>query len=326
MPLSSATVVITTKNRKEDLRGALLSCLQQTAPIEIVVIDDGSTDGTADMVGREFPTVRLHREECSRGLIVRRNEGAKIAEGTIIVSIDDDAAFSDRHVIEQTLADFDHPRIGAVAIPFVNVKQGERVFQTAPDAIGRFVVDSYIGTAHAVRRDVFLALGGYSEHFVHQGEEGDFCIRLLEAGYVVRLGRSSPIHHFESPRRDFRRMDYFGRRNDILFAWQNVPLANLPVHLAATTVQGAAFGIRLGRPMRMLLGIAAGYASCIGKFSRRSPVLQRTYRLYRSLKKDGPRHLRDIEAALQPMRPPVVKVSPGHKLADQSDDDAPDQN
>ena len=45
------------------------------------------------------------------------------------------------------------------------------------------VVASFIGFAHLLRRDVFLDLGGYQESFIYYGEEKDFCLRLLDAGY-----------------------------------------------------------------------------------------------------------------------------------------------
>ena len=109
-----ASVVITTRNRKDELRTAVRSALQQSAAPEVIVIDDGSTDGTAAMITTEFPGVRLMRHEESRGLIVRRNEGAKLATGDIIFSIDDDAAFSTPEVIAQTLREFGDERIGAV--------------------------------------------------------------------------------------------------------------------------------------------------------------------------------------------------------------------
>ena len=117
------TVVITTRNRKDSLRTALQSVLTQTAKPEVLVIDDASTDGTAEMVRGEFPTVRLDQSPQALGLIVQRNRGASLANGDIIFSIDDDAAFSTPHVIEQTLAEFEHDRVGAVAIPFINVNK-----------------------------------------------------------------------------------------------------------------------------------------------------------------------------------------------------------
>jgi len=299
-----ATVVITTKNRKDDLRTALASCLEQTANIEILVIDDGSDDGTSEMVRNEFPTVHLDRQETSLGLIAERNRGADLASAPIVVSIDDDAAFPSPRTIEQTLAEFDHPRVGAVAIPFINVRQDEHaVHQRAADDGERYVVHKYIGTAHALRRDLFRQLTGYRPWFIHQGEEGDYCVRMLAAGYVVRLGRADPIHHFESPRRDFRRMDYYGRRNDVLSAWCNVPLPSLLWQLPGTTVKGALFGLKLGRPFRMLYGLAGGYASICRHFGERSPVSTNAYRLSQSLKRNGPMPLSEIESDLPPMTP-----------------------
>ena len=57
-----ATVVITTRNRKELLRDAITSTLAQQEQVEIIVMDDASTDGTGEMVRAEFPMVRLvHR-------------------------------------------------------------------------------------------------------------------------------------------------------------------------------------------------------------------------------------------------------------------------
>jgi GT2 family glycosyltransferase len=142
--------------------------------------------------------------------------------------------------------------------------------QAAPDDTNAYVIESFIGTAHALRRSLFLQLGGYREELFHQGEESDLCIRLLAAGYVVRLGRGEPIHHFESPRRDFRRMDHYGPRNAILFAWQNVPfpaaLIQIPSTIAGVLVHHPAAAppahahrrrarwARLVRPMRACPG------------------------------------------------------------------------
>lgn len=298
-----ASVVLTTKSRKDELRVALASVARQSVPVETVVIDDGSDDGTAEMVAREFPAVRLHPFRESRGLIVRRNELAALATAPIVISIDDDAALSTPAVVEQTLRDFDHPRVGAVAIPFINVKQDNVVRQRAPRAEGVFVLDRYIGTAHALRRDLFLNTGGYRGHLVHQGEEGDFCVRLLAAGYVVRAGRADPIHHFESPRRSFARMDYYGRRNDVLFAWHNCPLGRLPVQLAKATIGGLGFGLKVRRPFRMAYGLLGGYAGCVRFRSQRRPVPAHVFALFRWLSVNGPVPIEQVEPRLPRVAP-----------------------
>ena len=297
-----ASVVIVTKNRKRELRSAIRSSLNQTAQPEVLVIDDGSSDGTADMIRSEFPAVRLERSELSKGYIFQRDRAASLARGEIVFSIDDDAEFSSPNVIEQTLRDFSDQRVGAVAIPYLEPNQDNRIQQAAPDSSSTWVTDKYVGTAYAVRRNVFLQLGGYREHLVHQGEEGDYCLRMLAAGYVTRLGRSDPIHHHVSERRSSERMDFYGRRNDIIFAWQNVPMPYFPFHLAATVLRGSAYAIRYGEhPAKMFSGIFTGLTECFGGAIERKPVDPRVYRLSRELKKHGPVTLQRVMNRLQPV-------------------------
>jgi glycosyltransferase involved in cell wall biosynthesis len=294
------TVVITSKDRRDDLRRALASCMRQTAEPEILVIDDGSSDGTAEMVRREFPTVRLLRDETSKGLIVQRNRGASRASGDVIISIDDDADFPSSDTIAHTLREFTDPRIGAVAIPFVNVNYSDEVLQRAPPGDSVMVTSAYIGTAHAVRRDVFLQLGGYREYLFHQGEEEDFCIRMLNAGFVVRLGSANPIHHYESPNRSRWRMDVYGARNKVLFSWYNVPMPHLLMHLPAVILNRLVYGIRTGRLWRSVVGISKGLAGCVREAGGRRPVRPETYRAFRRLRTSSNVFIADIERELAP--------------------------
>ncbi|MBA3315525.1 MAG: glycosyltransferase family 2 protein [Planctomycetota bacterium] len=300
MPARTPTVVITTRNRKEELCRAIDSAITQTRSVEILVIDDGSTDGTSELLRSRYPSVRVERHASSAGLIVRRNEAARKATGDIIFSLDDDAVFSTPYVVEQTLKDFDaDASIAAIAIPCIDVLQSDRLRQPLPDRQHVYVTSEYIGTAHAVRRDAFLRLGGYREILIHQGEERDFCLRLLEAGHFVRLGTADPIHHFESPKRDQRRQDQYGRRNDVLFAWQNSPLHLLPGHLLATTVNGLRFGMRCHRFGRMIMGLGKGYFDILRAAADRRPVSTRSYVLMRKLRQSG---FLQIEVAAQHLR------------------------
>src|SRR5437667_10630570 len=88
-----ASVVITTKNRRDELFDAVSSAISQSVPVEVLVIDDGSTDGTAEMVRTQFPSVRLEQSKMSLGYIVQRNRAAQLASGRFVFSIDDDAIF-----------------------------------------------------------------------------------------------------------------------------------------------------------------------------------------------------------------------------------------
>jgi GT2 family glycosyltransferase len=291
---TSATVVIATRNRKDDLRRALASCRTQTVVVEVLVLDDGSTDRTAEMVRREFPEVRIVRHEGSKGYIVRRNEGARLAQKPIIFSLDDDAAFATPDVAAETLAWFAEPRVGAVAIPFCNVNNGPQVYQRAPDANGCYVADRFIGTAHALRRDLFLSLGGYREAYVHQGEEGDYCLRMLQAGFVVRLGYGGLIHHFESPQRSLDRTDYYGVRNQIWFNWRNVPWPDVVVRLPASLSMLLGYSFRVGRFRQRTRGIRDGLGQIMLGKVKREPVKRITYRMFRRLQKHGPVRLEEV--------------------------------
>jgi GT2 family glycosyltransferase len=306
-----ASVVIATKNRKDELRRAIRSAVEQTEPVEVLVLDDGSTDGTEDMVRSEFPQVRLNQTVDSLGYVTQRNRGALLCSCEIIFSIDDDAEFSTPDIVKQTLLGFSHPRVAAIAIPYVEPhKSRQQQFQTAPNANAIWITDSFRGTAHALRRDVFLRLGGYRKQFIHQGEEMDFCIRLLNIGFVVRLGLGDTIVHHEFPKRDWSRMDYYGRRNDILFALKNVPMPYLPAHLLGTTFNGIICVLRTKRPSAMIRGMLSGYSDIFSK-SRWEPVSRNAYSLHRLLKKRGPKMLTEVE----PFLPPVVLPAFGSAYA-----------
>jgi GT2 family glycosyltransferase len=296
-----ATIVISTKNRVDDLRTTLASIRGQSEPVEVIVMDDGSTDGTDNMVRCDYPEVRLVRSEESRGYIVRRNEGARLATTPFIISLDDDAILTGRDTVSRTLAEFDHPRIGAVAMPFINVREDTVVRCRAPDDRETWVLEGFVGTAHALRRDLFLSLGGYREVLFHQGEEQDFSIRLLQAGYAVRAGSAQPIHHLQSPARSRKRMVVYTARNNILFVWHNVPASRLPVHLGGTIIRLLQFGVRDRHPIWVMEGIARGVGRVFREFRQRRPVSVGTYRLLRTLRRQGALTLASVDRQLPPI-------------------------
>jgi len=298
--LTQATVVISTKNRKSELYNAIISCYKQTVDLEVVVIDDGSIDGTSEMVYKEFPEAVLYRSQESKGLIFQRNFGARLSKGRILFSIDDDAVFQSPYTVEQTLQEFTDPQIGAIAIPYIDVLKDARIQQISPDINSIYVTSSFRGTAYAVRRELFLNLSGYREFYFHQGEEEDFCIRLLNQKYFVKLGLADPIHHFESPNRDTYRMDVYGPRNLVLFSWYNVPMPYLYFHLIVTSTKAILYGIKIGHPWRKILGVLYGYKSYFSPGFKREPVHKSTYNCFRYLKKQQLVTLDEAKKLLSP--------------------------
>lgn len=292
----SASLVIATRNRREELRAALQSAVAQTVQPEVLVLDDASSDGTGEMVRGEFPVARYVRSEQPLGCSAQRNRGMRMASAPIVFSLDDDARYAAPDTIERTLREFSNPRVAAVAMPFINVRSGPAVLCRAPDAAHVWVTDAFVGAAAALRREPVLECGGFREHWNQYGEEGDLCLRLLDAGYVTRLGNAPPAEHFESARRDHARWNFLGRRNDILFALENVPMPWLLLHLPATTLNGLVAGVRSGHLASALRGAAAGYREGWGL--QRRPAAAWAYRLHRQLKKSGPMRLEALEARL----------------------------
>jgi GT2 family glycosyltransferase len=273
-----ATIAIVTRNRKDELRNAVGSALEQEGSVEVLVLDDGSSDGTSEMVREEFPEVRVVRFDDDAGVAVRRNDAAELATGDVIVSIDDDAVFTSPRTVADTIADFDHPRIAAVAIPYVNVGADPTVQQSAPDAHERWVTSVFRATAYAIRRDALIEIGGYDRRIDQFGEEWELSLRLLDAGYVIRLGRAEPIHHRESPKRSWRRMDVYLHRNEQLICWTYFPFPWNLLYMPGYAAKAVARGFRVGRPANALAGVAAGIrASAAGRGARR-PVSRGAFR------------------------------------------------
>ena len=291
-----ASIVIVTRNRSDDLRPAIESATAQLGDPEVLVMDDGSTDGTPEMVARTFPQVRLVRSDQPRGYIAQRNRAAEIASGDVVVSLDDDARFSSDDTVAITLAEFSDPRIAAVAIPLIHTARGPDVLQRPPSKDGIWLTNAYIGTAHAVRRDVFLALGGYREELEHFFEEPDFCVRIMRAGYVVRLGWADPILHQESPRRSKARGVRYFCRNHVLFTWYYVPFPQCVPRFAALTVYSIFFGLRLREPVAALQGLVAAVREIAARPAARAPLSVEDYRRWRTLRRRPALLQRAVEA------------------------------
>ncbi len=297
-----ATIIVPTRNRGDLLLQAVESALTQDVPVQVIVVDEASSDGSPQRLAERFPQVRVVRREVPGGPVVARNQAAQLAVAPHLVTLDDDCVFTSRATVRQTLALFDHPRVAAVTVPFVNVRQDDVVRTRAPGA-GRWLTDDFFGGMVAFDRAAYLAVGGHREMFFIQGEESDIALRLYDRGYVVRLGTADPIAHHASPIRDAGMVDRTGPRNQVWFVLLNVPLPWALPHLAMLVVNYVRFGLRRGRLGSVLRGLGQGLAGWRRCWSLRRPVRLSVYRLTRRLKHQGPMELEAVEALLPPLSP-----------------------
>ena len=288
----SATVLIVTRDRRDRLGPLLRSCLEQTAAPEILVLDDASSDGTSAMVKEQFPQVRVVRSEASLGCIRQRNLGFSLAAGDVVVCVDDDAWFTSPHTVQQTLDAFDDACIGAVTIPYMNVRREQWLRQRAPGP-GQWAAGTFAGGASALRRQAFQDCGGYPDFDAH-GEETDLALRMLDRGLVVRLGEADHVVHDEAAVRKPDRTYVASSRNHLLTVWRNVPMPYLPGRLAFVAVKVVLVGVRGRRTLAAVRGVGEAARECLSGRVDRAPVRRHTHVLSRRLMRRGPLPIAEI--------------------------------
>ncbi len=184
--LPSASIVVPVLNGAETI-GDLLNALRQQTPtpsdLEMIVVDNGSSDGTQEIAGR-FPVTLL--EEPKRGPSAARNRGLAEAKGEVVVHLDADT-LPTRRWLAEILAPFGDSRTVLVAgrsLSFPPKTPAERYlsrFQLydAEKNIHRAVLPFAASMNMAVRRNAACAIGGWCEAMM-TSEDVDFCTRLRQ--------------------------------------------------------------------------------------------------------------------------------------------------
>lgn len=207
-------------------------CLQsifaetQTPDFEVIVSDNGSTDGSVEFIRRTYPTVRIVENAANLGFAKGNNAGIAVARGDYVLILNPDTTIHDG-ALDKWLEFADrHPEAGAFGCKVLNpdgTNQGAaRPFPSVGRdliaalylrALGRlsdaFVSDKYVGwdgdgertidwqsgCCILFRRHVLQQLGGFDEQFFYHFEEVDLCRRVWNAGYSIVYTNRAVITH-----------------------------------------------------------------------------------------------------------------------------------
>ncbi len=188
MPKPEISFVMPTRDRRGRTLETL-AILQENAadvPHEVIVIDNASSDGTAEAVQRDFPQVRL--VELSENLnSAARNLGISAAEAPLVCMLDDDS-WPEKGTPEAALNVMaNHPRL-AVAACYVH-RHGQEFHEMGG------LPGVFIGCGAVLRKDAATAVGGYPTDYGYYVEEYDLCARLWQAGWQVRWVESLRVCH-----------------------------------------------------------------------------------------------------------------------------------
>jgi GT2 family glycosyltransferase len=250
------TVVIATHDRRDRLLATLerLAALDDRPPV--IVVDNASTDGTADAVARTHPWVEVIRCDAPVGPAAR-TLGVEAAR-TPLVAFSDDDSWWPPGALERAAELFeDHPRLGLLAARIV-VEPGARPDPTCaemresplpPAALGPRVM-GFLACGAVVRRTAFLESGGFDPRFGFGGEEELLCIDMTAAGWDLAYAEDVVAHHEPAPGaregRDPRQV-----RNQLWSAWLRRPLPGA-LRRTVALVRGRAGGLGLRNAMRGL--------------------------------------------------------------------------
>jgi glycosyltransferase involved in cell wall biosynthesis len=193
------SIIVPTYNRRHIVTRAIQSVLNQTYQhYEILVIDDGSTDGTASWLVGEFPTVHILRMEANKGASAARNAGLAIAKGDIIAFLDSDDQWHATYLARQVISLSNHPLASWSYTKHCNVTTQGQILEVsvAPlipsDLRLSLLLTCFVHSMSlvAIPRRVFELAGMYLSEQFTVCEDLELYMRLLTYGLPVYIDDS----------------------------------------------------------------------------------------------------------------------------------------
>lgn len=209
----SFSIVINTLNRRNELERVLesLQFLEYKGDFEVVVVNGPSTDTTKELLAQWQGKIKIGSCEIAN-LSVSRNIGIAMAAGDIIAFLDDDSipesnwltdlseAYEDDEVggaggfvFDHTGFDFQYKYATANRLSYANQDiKNERLELCFP---GTMNYPALLGANSSFRRKALMQVGGFDEEFEYFLDETDVCLRIVDAGYVLRQLDKAFVHH-----------------------------------------------------------------------------------------------------------------------------------
>ncbi|HEV2801774.1 MAG TPA: 2-phospho-L-lactate transferase CofD family protein [Pyrinomonadaceae bacterium] len=277
------SIVMLAWNRKGEVEIGLNELRKLTYPnIELIVVDNGSTDGTAQMVYEKFPEVTVVRLHTNTGM-TGYNVGFATARGKYVAMLDDDSHLAPESVetMVKLWEDESNRDVAVMAFRVMNPHLGslvthlweERLVPTEPGRERE--ITSFAACGAAIRRDVLDVCGYFDDDFFIYATEDDLAIRLWDAGYKIIYEPRCLSYHRES--RQQRSWKRYGRgfRNAAWFNLKHLPWRFLPTvfvrNLFWLTVRGIRFR-SFAYFFYGLVGYFQGYLQCRTALRKRRRV------------------------------------------------------
>ena len=241
------SVVVPTYNGLRHMGGVLSALQQQTfSDCEVIVVDDASSDATAQWVAENHPWVRLIVNRRNIGFAASCNTGAAAARGRYVVLLNNDTEPEATWLAELARTIAAHPEAAVVASKLLLYDRRDTLHTTGdvlgPDGIphnrgvweqdrGQYdtagEIFSGCGGASAYRRDVWQALGGFDEDFWMYLEDVDLGFRVRLLGCEAVFAPGARVYHRLSQSGGDTLASYYVGRNTIWLIAKNMPRALL---------------------------------------------------------------------------------------------------
>ena len=245
----AVTVVIPNWNGRRWLPGCLESLAGQDLPArEVIVVDNGSTDGSPDYLRAEHPEVRLLDLRSNTGFAHAANRGLAIADTELVALINTDVMLAADWLQRLSGALLADPQAAAVACKMLSLDDPRRVYDAgdilrrdgACEQRGRFMRDDgrwdtpgevfgACAGAALYRRSAVLAVGGFDDRYFAYLEDVDLALQLRLAGWRCRYEPAVALHAGEGSSRELSGGHaFFVTRNTVILVAKHFPVRWLP--------------------------------------------------------------------------------------------------